>query len=124
MSQFTFELFDGLTLGENADAECQKTVVLKELTAAEIFRAEDHSEQPTRTVDGWELIASPTRLSRELVRLSVVRVGEIDGLSSRTMGMLSSRDLQLLYAKHEEFSGLQDALLKKRLEDAQKLGKP
>lgn len=124
MSTFTFELYDGLTLGEGEDAERQKKVTLKELSAAEIFRAEDQSEQPTRTADGWELIVSPGKLSRELIRLSVVSVGEIEGLSIRTMGMLSSRDLQLLYAKHEEFSGLQDALLNKRLNEAKKLGKP
>ncbi|UNM95665.1 phage tail assembly protein [Ignatzschineria rhizosphaerae] len=124
MSNFTFDFYDGLALGEGENAERQKTVTLRDLSAAEIFRAEDQSEQPTRTADGWELIVSPAKLSRELIRLSVVSIGQIDGLSIRTMGMLSSRDLQLLYAKHEEFSGLQDALLSKRLEEAKKLGKP
>lgn len=124
MSTFTFELFDGLTVGDGDEAVAHKTVVLKELTAAETFRAQDASEEVRKTDDGYELLASPSKLSRELMRLSIVKVGEINGVSHALLGRLSSRDLALLMDKYEEFLGLDNALLDKRMEAAKSLGKP
>lgn len=122
--KFTFELIDGIPLEKDGEISHQKHVELKELTAQEIFLAQDKSEEVRSTPDGYELVSSPIKLSRELVRISVRRVGEIDGISSTIMGKMSARDLALLFSKHEEFSGLNDAILNKRLKEAKKMGKP
>ena len=122
-SKFTFELFDGIPLEKDGETTYQKQVEFKALTAGEIFSAQDRSEEVRKTEDGYELIVSPTKLSREIIRLSVRRIGDIDGLSLAVMGKMTSRDLERLYAKHEEFQGLDNALLQKRTEDAKKLGK-
>lgn len=122
--KFMFELLDGLPLEKDGEIIHQKQVEFKELTAQEIFVAQDKSEEVRSTPDGYELVASPSKLSRELVRLSVRKVGDIDGISMALMGKLSARDLSLLFIKHEEFTGLNNAILNKRLEEAKKVGKP
>lgn len=123
-SKYTFELFDGIALEIDGETTYQKQVEFKALTAGEIFNAQDRSEEVRKTADGYELIVSPTKLSREIVRLSVRRVGEIDGLSLAVMSKMTSKDLELLYAKHEEWQGMDNAILQKRLDEAKKLGKP
>lgn len=122
-SKFTFELFDGIPLEKDGDTTYQKQVEFKSLTAGEIFTAQDRAEEVRKTNDGYELIVSPTKLSREIVRLSVRRVGDLPGLSLAVMSKMTSRDLELLYAKHEEYQGIENAILQKRLDGAEKLGK-
>lgn len=123
MKTFSFELLDGLESQGDHGSEPHKIVEFKALTAGDIFRAQDESEELYKTADGYELVSSPSKLSRTLMRLSIKRLGTLEGVGEPILKKLSERDYNLLIQKYAEFDGIQNAILQKRLKEAEMLGK-
>lgn len=123
MKPFSFDLIDGLTMQTSNGEETHKHVEFKTLKAGDIFRAQDESEVPTPTANGYELVTSPSRLSRTLMRLSISKLGSLDGVGEPMLRKLSERDYNLLLEKYAEFDGMQNAILQKRLKESEELGK-
>lgn len=124
MKTLKFELQDGISSERDGEVIVRKHIELKQLTAGEVFAAQDKAETLKHTDNGWELITSPAKLSREMIRLSVKKVNEDTGMSESEMRKLSDRDWSLMMVKYDEFTTLQNALLEKRLKDAEQVGKP
>ncbi len=90
----TVELKDGLAVG----SVTYHTLHLRTLSARDLMAAQDAAEKVVMTKDGLALIASPSRLSTELLRRQVKCLTE-DGqthngpLSLEELGRLSLRDM-------------------------------
>ena len=123
MKAFSFELMDGITSERNGEIIVRRRIEFKQLTAGEVFAAQDKAEDMKLTPNGYELLTSPAKLSRELVRLSVKKIDDDIGMGEAEMRKLSDRDWSLMMAKYEEFTALQNALLEKRLKDSEQMGK-
>lgn len=123
MKTLKFELQDGISSERGGEIIVRKHIELKQLTAGEVFAAQDKAETLKRTENGYELITSPAKLSREMIRLSVKKVDEDTGMSESEMRKLSDRDWSLMMVKYEELTSMQNALLEKRLKDAEQVGK-
>lgn len=124
--EHTFNLIDGITIHNEHSGEetSHKTVTLKALTAGETFSAQDASEELRTTPNGYELVLSPQKLSRELVRRSIKSIGTLEGISNAVFGKLSARDLTIMMQEYNRFQGKQNQLLEKRLKESADSGKP
>lgn len=106
----TVELKDGLTVG----SVTYHTLHLRTLSARDLMAAQDAAEKVVTTKDGLALIASPSRLSTELLRRQVKCLTE-DGqthngpLSLEELGRLSLRDMAAVQAATENMDAA-DAL--------------
>jgi phage FluMu protein gp41 len=104
MAEVTVELDMGLTIGEKT----LKTVVIRELTAGDIFDAQADAERVVQTEDGPQLVSSPTSVGIHTLRRQIAKIGDIEGpLSMGEMRKLHPMDLELL---HEECSKLEKAV--------------
>lgn len=90
------------------------TLFLRPLTARDLLEAQDAAEKVVTTKDGLALIASPARLSQELLRRQVKCLTE-DGrthngpLGLEELGRLSLRDIAAVQAGAENMDAA-DAL--------------
>lgn len=106
----TVELKDGLAVG----SVTYHTLLLRPLSARDLLESQDAAEKVVTTKDGLALIASPARLSRELLRRQVKCLTE-DGqthngpLSLEELGRMSLRDMSALQAGAENMDAA-DAL--------------
>lgn len=104
------ELKDGLAVG----GVTYHTLFLRPLTARDLLEAQDAAEKVVTTKDGLTLIASPARLSQELLRRQVKCLTE-DGrthngpLGLEELGRLSLRDIAAVQAGAENMDAA-DAL--------------
>ncbi|GAA4651679.1 phage tail assembly protein [Kistimonas scapharcae] len=109
----TFELKDGLRIGEGDTVEIHRTVKLRQLGAGDVIDAMQASERVIPTPDGYQMVQSPSLMGLELLRRQVKKLGAINGpLSFTDLAKLSSRDLKKLQDEVEKL----DAAVAKELE--------
>jgi len=105
MAEVTVELEMGLNVGDKT----QKTAVIRELTAGDIFDAQADSERVVHTEEGPQLVASPSAVGIHTLRRQIAKIGNVEGpLSLAEMRKLHPIDLELL---HEECSKLEQAVI-------------
>lgn len=93
MANTTVTLIKGLKIGESVHLEAE----LREATVADMVDGASDAERVVATPDGYQLVASPTRTSLEVLRRQIVRIGDHQGpLSLAELKMLSAKDLELL----------------------------
>lgn len=95
----TVELKDGLKHGDLVLRE----VVLRQVTAADIFAAQDAAERLVYSpgADGGlvpVLVTSPAMMGREILKRQIVSIGDIpaDKIDMALIGRLSSGDLAII----------------------------
>jgi len=99
MSNATFELSDGLMLGE----EKQTSVTLRLPTAGDIIEATEESEKLFTTPDGPALVSSPALVASHTLCKQVVSIGDIPGpLSLEQLKKLTPTDMELMHTKSAE----------------------
>lgn len=103
MAEVTVTLVDGLVYGKE-EPQTHYQVVLRELTAGDVIEAQEAAERPVPMPRGGvQLMVSQSRLSYELLRRQVKRVGDIDGpLSLAELKRLSTGDLERLDGQAQE----------------------
>lgn len=108
MAESTVTLHDGLKLGEHTYYEA----VIREATAGDVMDAQEASEKlvfaPSSDGSGVEptLVTSPSKVSTEVLRRQIKRVGEISGpLSAEQLRKLSPGDMNRLMQATEELDG-------------------
>ncbi len=95
MAKITFDLLDGLRLGDAIHKEAE----LRELTAGDILDATEDSEKIVQTKNGAQVVQSPTLVGAHLMRRQILRIGGINGpLTLAQLRKLSGRDFQLISA--------------------------
>ncbi|MDA3920972.1 MAG: phage tail assembly protein [Salinisphaera sp.] len=98
-------LHHGVTQGERT----VKDLVMRAPTAGDLLEAQEASERPIATPDGWKLLASDSRMGMETLRRQIKRIGEDSGpMELATLKTLSAVDLNLL---HSEAEALDAALI-------------
>ncbi len=101
MARIAVLLERGLMLGTVA----QTTAVLREPTAGDIFDAAEDCERLIATPDGYQLVASPTRMGLAVLARQIESVGEISGpLSMAMLRKLSGTDLDRLQKEADKLS--------------------
>ena len=84
-------------------------LVMRPPTAGDLLEAQEASERPVATPDGWKLLASDSRMGMETLRRQIKRVGNDSGpMELATLKTLSAADLDLL---HREAEALDAAML-------------
>ena len=100
MSTSTFELRDGLKVGETVHKECE----LREASAADVIDGSSDGEQLKITPGGWALLSSPALAEMHILRRQVVRIGDHKGpLTLAEIKTLSAVDLTIIRAVAEGF---------------------
>ena len=95
MAEHAITLTDGITIGEDT----HRLVTLRELTAADIFAAQEAAERlvyspnPDTGEPEPQLVSSPARFGQELLRRQIVSIGDIRKVDADILGRLSSLDL-------------------------------
>ena len=97
MAEHLVSLRDGITIGD----DCHREVALRELTAADIFAAQEAAERLVFSPDNDgrmqpALVVSDSKFGVELLRRQVARIGEISKITTDVLGRLSTHDLALL----------------------------
>lgn len=88
----------GLILGDVP----QKEFRLKSPTAGDIIEAQEASEKPVYTNDGYQMVSSPALMGAELLCRQVLSIGEIKGpLELHQLKLLSVDDLSILNSSAE-----------------------
>jgi phage FluMu protein gp41 len=99
VAQITFPLIDGLRLGDIV----LKNVTMRDAVAGDIIEAQEESERPVMTSEGWQLIASPAILAVNVMRRQIVSIDDNKGpISLAEIKKLSATDLSLLQEKCDE----------------------
>lgn len=102
----TFDLRDGLKIGETVHKECE----MREATAADAIDGSAEGEVLRATPGGWVLVQSPALVEMNILRRQIVRVGEYSGpFTLEIVKTLSSFDLTMIRAVVEGYD--QAALL-------------
>ncbi|SQI34936.1 Mu-like prophage FluMu protein gp41 [Leminorella richardii] len=100
----TLTLTTGLKVGE----EYHREVDIQELTAQHMIDADAASERVVESRNGPVLVKSPSRMTYELMRRAVKRIGPINGpISITELGKLTVEDLSALESaifNHQEQS--------------------
>ena len=119
-----FELEHGIKITENGVEETHKKVTLRELTAADLFAAQEASEVLRVTPkDSIELVMSNARLGREILRRAIVSIGNLPGpISEKVLSKLSGRDYNTLVEAHNAFEYVTDQKTAKVVEQIEKKG--
>lgn len=100
----TVTLTDGVPVGDRVEHE----LVLRLPTAGDILDAQEEAERPVPTPQGWQLMASDTRVYMETLRRQVKKIGPDSGpMEVATLRKLSAGDLGLL---DRAVAALDDAL--------------
>lgn len=100
------ELIDGLCLtGDDGTETCETTIEFRELSANDIWAAEDAAESAQLVPGGFQLLISDAKLGRELIRRSIKRIGDIEMPSLKMLSKLSERDLNILIEGYHQFNG-------------------
>ncbi|SDH88577.1 phage tail assembly protein [Roseospirillum parvum] len=108
MATHTLTLRDGLKVGDTV----ARDVVLREVTAGDIFAATAAAERPVATPQGWQLLVSDQRLGVELLARQIARIGDRDGpLTVAELATLSGHDLGLLQRAASELDAAGAAAL-------------
>lgn len=92
-------LIDGLAIGDDV----LKNVVMRDATAGDIIEAQEDSEKPVLTPDGYELMSSPALLAINVMRRQIVSIDDNQGpISMAEIKKLSPADLSLIQEKTDE----------------------
>jgi phage FluMu protein gp41 len=103
MATVKFELIDGLHTGEGDQLVVHKSVTLRTLTAGDLQDAAIDAERLLQIRGEPVIVVSPTRMSNEVLRRQILRVGEIAGpLQDVLFRKLSAADLELIQGKAED----------------------
>lgn len=95
MAEISCKLKDGLKLEGKGN---QVAAILRDATAGELIAARKASERIIETENGGiHLVVSPSEMTRAMLCLQVVRIGEIPGpLSVDLFNKLSALDVSIL----------------------------
>ena len=93
----TVTLADGITIGDDR----HRTATLRELTAADIFAAQEAAERLVYSPDADGrmapvLVVSDSKFGVELLRRQTASIGDITKITTDVLGRLSARDLAQL----------------------------
>lgn len=118
MAELTFKLKDGIPLEGKPN---QVDVVLRMATADETLECKARSERIIETDKGVHLVVSPSLLTREMLMVQIVKVGDIPGnpLKHELFKKLSSADLVIL----DEHVQKMDKVLAKALKEVEQRGR-
>lgn len=87
------KLYDGVTIGERTIYD----LVMRPPTAGDLLDAQESAERPVATPQGWQLLASDSRMGTEVLRRQIKRIGDDSGpMELSTLRQLSAHDLGLL----------------------------
>ena len=112
MAQDKFSLVDGLKIGDTV----LKVVTLRDATAGDIIEAQEESEKPVNTPDGYELLVSPGLLAVNVMRRQIVSIDDSCGpISLAEIKKLTPIDLSLIQEKADQ---LEQAMAKKMASSA------
>ena len=107
MTTVDVPLTSGLKIGDAV----HKAAVIRDATAADLIDATEEAEKLMPTLEGFQLIASPTLVGLHTLRRQIVRIGDYPGpLTLAELKKLTAIDLSLL---QEKAITLEDASLKK-----------
>lgn len=94
-----FDLKDGIKIG----GKTQMDVELRELTAADIFSAQEAAERVVMVPGSSgslepQMVCSPSQMGREILRRQIVRIGEVHAaqIDDEFIGRLTANDLAII----------------------------
>lgn len=102
MAKITFDLIDGLQVGDSDTAKAHKLVTLRTLTAGDLEDAALSAERVLMMGDNPVIAVSPTKMSNEILKLQILSIGELAGpLADPLFRRLSTVDLELIQGQAE-----------------------
>lgn len=114
MAKVKGTLKKGLMLGDAS----QRDFRLKSPTAGDIIEAQEASEKPVYTSDGYQMVSSPTLMGAELLCRQIISIGEVPGpLELFHLKLLSAEDLSILNTASERLEKAAFAEVPKRGRD-------
>lgn len=102
MAKRTFELTHGLEIG----SDIHKTVEMRDVTAGDIIRADEDSEQAYVTPRGTIVLSSPTRAMVIFLCRVITKIGTISPICEQELNKLNVEDLAQLEAVYLEMRGV------------------
>lgn len=102
------KLYDGVQVGDRTVYD----LVLRPPTAGDLLDAQEEAERPVPTPEGWQLLASDSRMSMETLRRQIKKIGDDSGpMEMSALRKLSAEDIRLLNIK----AGEMDATIQQEL---------
>lgn len=102
MAKRTFELIHGLEIG----SDIHKIVEMRDVTAGDLIKADEDSEQAYVTPRGTVVLSSPTRAMVILLCRVISKIGTISPVCEQELNKLNVEDFEQLQQIYLEMRGV------------------